>query len=206
MKKLRFPILLVFGCLSITTLGLTVNTKNLFETFKAPQSVIIDSPNQNAISAKQNSISPKQSAASTAQQQRAELPEHVRYYFLFRHLSVIKETPAAAGFQAKAGLNSGQLQALTSIAANNERELKRLDEKAEAIIAAFHEQNPPGRLPSGVVPPALPEQINVLQQQREATIMRYREQLKRMFGESEFARFDAFVKDETGGNASSQNQ
>lgn len=198
MKKLRFPILLVFGCLSITALGLTVNTKNLFETFKPPQSVIIESP-------KQNVISPKQSAASTAPQQRTKLPEHVRYYFLFRHLSVIKETPAVAGFQAKAGLNSGQLQALTSIAVNNERELKRLDEKAEAIIAAFHEQYPPGRLPSGVVPPALPQEINVLQQQREATIMRYREQLKRMFGESEFARFDAFVNDEIGGKTSSQN-
>ncbi|HEX8567174.1 MAG TPA: hypothetical protein VF648_16140 [Pyrinomonadaceae bacterium] len=205
MKKLRFPILLVFGCLSITTLGLTVNTKNLFETFKPPQSVIIESPKQNSISPKQNVISPKQSAVSTAQQ-RAGLPEHVQYYFLFRHLSVIKETPVSAGFQAKAGLNSGQLQALTSIAVNNERELKRLDEKAEAIIAAFHAQNPPGRLPSGVVPPSMPSQINVLQQQREATILRYREQLSRMFGEAEFARFDAFVKDEIGGNTSSQNQ
>ena len=182
------------------------NTKNLFETFKPPQSVIIESSKQNAISPRQNVISPEQSAVSTAPQQRTGLPEHVRYYFLFRHLSVIKETPAAAGFQAKAGLNSGQLQALTSIAINNERELKRLDEKAEAIIAAFHEQYPPGRLPHGIVPPAPPNEINVLQQQREATILRYREQLRRMFGESEFARFDAFVKDEIGGNASSQNQ
>jgi hypothetical protein len=121
-------------------------------------------------------------------------------------LSAIKETPAATRFQAKAGLNSGQLQALTSIAVNNERELKRLDEKAEAIIAAFHAQYPPGRLPSGVVPPPLPQEINVLQQQREATIMRFREQIRRMFGESEFARFDAFVNDEIGGNISSQNQ
>ena len=198
MKKLRFPILLVIGCLSITTLGLTVNTKNLFETFKPPQSVITESP-------KQNAISPKQSAIPTAPQ-RAGLPEHVRYFFLFHHLSAIKETPAATRFQAKAGLNSGQLQALTSIAINNERELKRLDEKAEAIIAAFHEQYPPGRLPSGVVPPALPQEINVLQQQREATILRFREQIRRILGEEEFARFEAFVNDEIGGNTSSQNQ
>ncbi|HEX9928982.1 MAG TPA: hypothetical protein VGB02_10650 [Pyrinomonadaceae bacterium] len=205
MKKLRFPILLVIGCLSITALGLTVNTKNLFETFKPPQSVIIESPKQSAISPKQNSISPKQSAVSTAPQ-RTSLPEHVRYFFLFRHLSAIKETPAVAGFQAKAGLNSGQLQALTSIATNNERELNRLDEQAKAIIDAFHAQYPPGRLPPGAAPPPLPPQINVLQQQREATILRYREQLKRMFGEAEFARFDVFVKDEIGGKTSSQNQ
>ena len=205
MKKLRFPILLVIGCLSITALGLTVNTKNLFETLKPPQSVITESPKQNSISPEQNVISPKQSAVSTAQQ-RAELPEHVQYYFLFRHLSVIKETPAAAGFQAKAGLNSGQLQALTSIATNNERELKMLDERAKIIIDNFHAQYPPGQLPPGVAPPALPQEINVLQQQREATILRYREQIGRMFGEADFARFDAFVNDEIGGNASSQNQ
>ncbi|HEX8195376.1 MAG TPA: hypothetical protein VF571_04120 [Pyrinomonadaceae bacterium] len=191
MKRFRVGILLVICCLSITTLAFTVNTKNLFETFKPSQSVITESPKQ---------------SAAPATPQRAKLPEHVQYYFLFRHLSAIKETPAAAGFQAKAGLNSGQLQALTSIAVNNERELKRLDEKAEAIIAAFHAQYPPGRLPSGVAPPALPQEINVLQQQREATILRYREQIGRMFGEEEFARFDAFVNDEIGGNASSQNQ
>ena len=197
MKKLRFPILLLIGCLSITALGLTVNTKNLFETLKPPKSVIIESP-------KQNSRSLKQSAVSTAPQ-RAGLPEHVRYFFLFHHLSAIKETPAATRFQAKAGLNSGQFQALTSIAINNEREVKRLDEKAEAIIAAFHEQYPPGQLPPGVVPPALPQEINVLQQQREATILRFREQIRRMFGEEEFTRFDVFVKDEIGANKSSQN-
>jgi hypothetical protein len=191
MKQLRFPILLVFGCLSITMLALTVKTQNLFETFQSPQSIIAESPKQNT--------TPKA-------RQRAKLPEHVQYYFLFRHLSVIKETPAAARFQAKAGLNSGQLQALTSIAVNNERELKMLDERAKIIIDNFHAQYPPGRLPSGVVPPALPQEINVLQQQREATIMRYREQIGRMFGESDFARFDAFVNDEIGGNASSQNQ
>jgi hypothetical protein len=191
MKKLRFPILLVFGCLSITTLAFTVNTKNLFETFQSPQSVIAESPKQNT--------TPKA-------RQRAKLPDHVQYYFLFRHLSAIKETPAAAGFQAKVGLNSGQLQALTSIAANNERELKMLDERAKIIIDNFHAQYPPGRLPPGVAPPALPEQINVLQRQREATILRFREQLKRMFGESEFASFDAFVQDEIGGEKPSQNQ
>lgn len=119
MKKLHVPILLVIGCLSITTLAFTVNTKNLFETFKPPQPVIAELPKQ---------------SAKSAQPQRAELPEHVRYFFLFRHLSVIKETPAAAGFQSKAGLNSGQLQALDSIAANNERDLNRLDEQAKAII------------------------------------------------------------------------
>ena len=206
MKQLRFPILLVFRCLSITALGLTANTKNLFETFKPPQSIIIESPKQDAISPKQNAILAKQSAVSTAPQQRAGLPEHVRYYFLFRHLSVIKETPAATRFQDKAGLNYGQLQALTSIAINNEREVKRLDEKAKIIIDAFHEQYPPGRLPSGVVPPALPQEINVLQQQREATILRYREQIRRMLSEEEFARFDAFVNDEIGGKTSSENQ
>jgi len=198
MKKLRFPILLVIGCLSITTLGLTVNTKNLFETFKPPQPLITESP-------KQNAISPKQSAVSTAQQ-RTNLPEHVRYFFLFHHLSAIKETPAATRFQAKAGLNSGQFQALTSIAVNNEREVKRLDERAKIIIDNFHTQYPPGQLPPGVVPPALPQEINVLQQQREATILRYREQFRRMLGEEEFARFEAFVNDEIGGNTSSQNQ
>jgi uncharacterized protein YcfL len=197
MKKRYVPILLVIGCLSITTLSLTVNTKNLFETFKHPQSVIAESP-------KQNTISPKQNAVSTASQ-RTSLPEHVQYYFLFRHLSAVKETPAN-GFQAKAGLNSGQLQALTSIAVNNERELNKLDEKARAIIAAFHEQYPPGRLPPGSAPPAPPQELNVLQQQREATIMRYREQLRRMFGEAEFTRFDAFVQNEIGGNTSTPSQ
>jgi hypothetical protein len=191
MKKTRIVILLIIGCLSITTLAFTVNTKNLFETFQSPQSIIAESPKQNT--------TPKA-------RQRAKLPDHVQYYFLFRHLSAIKETSAAAGFQAKAGLNSGQLQALTSIAANNERELKMLDERAKIIIDNFHAQYPPGRLPSGVVPPALPQEINVLQQQREATILRFREQIGRMFGESEFTRFDAFVKDEIGGNRSSQNQ
>ena len=191
MKSLRVPILLVIGCLSITTLALTVNTKNFFETLKFPRPVIAESP--------------KQTAASAATP-RAKLSEHVQYYFLFRHLSAVKETPAAAGFQAEAGLNSGQLQALTSVAVNNERELNRLDERAKAIIDAFHAQYPPGRLPPGVVPPASSPQLNVLQQQREATILRYREQLRRMFGEEEFTRFDVFVKDKIGGNASTLGQ
>lgn len=197
MKKLRVPILLLIGCSTIIGMALTVDTKNLFEIVSRSQPTTTELQ-------KQSTNSTLLTQAESAPM-RSDVPPHIRYFFLFRHLSNIKDTAGATRFQAKAGLNPEQLQTLTSIAINNEREVKKLDEQAEAIITVFHKQYPPGKMPPGMAPPALPLQIGVLQRQREETILRYRQQLQSILGEEDFARFDTFVNEESGRKTSLRN-
>lgn len=133
------------------------------------------------------------------------VPDHVVYGFLFqRVVSVkgkIKELQAQRRIarkptfplQKEANLSEAQAIQLEAIAFACQQEVAQQDEKARAIIIAFRSQFPDGRIPDGVTPSTPPE-LKVMWEERNAIILRARDQLRATLGEQEFHRFDQYAK------------
>lgn len=184
MKKNRLFVALPVICLVASTVALTDQTKAFFASIPQSQQQI------------KVARKPLRTDLQMLAAQQPVASEQVPYYFLFRHLVNIKNTATAIRFQTKLGLNAQQFTLLTSIALEDEREGAVLDQQAQSIITEFHRQYPPGQLPPGVAPPPPPAQLSVLQMQRNATVLRYRENLKNAFGAEAFARLDESVRSE----------
>jgi hypothetical protein len=103
--------------------------------------------------------------------------------------------------QREAGLTEGQATALEAISTACRKQVVQQDEKAKAIIKAFQSRFPGGRAPEGGPPPPPPE-LKALWEERNAMILRARDQLRAAFGEEEFARFDNYAKFHYGTNTS----
>lgn len=133
------------------------------------------------------------------------LPEHVAYEFLFRRAARFKQSAVKAGqplmldsmLQREAGLSSNQIRVLDEIATASVQEVAALDQRARVIINQFR-----SRFPGRIVPPgeplSPPAELEALQQQRDATILRGRARLQQAFGEQEFNRFDRFMQERYG--------
>ena len=145
-------------------------------------------------------------AETTSQHQADEIPEHIPYIFLFRHLSHLKkqadkfhrEGRDGSGFQRRFQqvlvIDDDQFEKLNEIALSCESEVAELDKKAEAIIEAFRSNYPAGEVPEGVIIPPPPPELTALQEERNKTILSARDRLRKALGEREFARFDETVK------------
>jgi hypothetical protein len=154
----------------------------------------------------QSKTNPVKSAPAAVAPKPAQLPEHVPYMFLFRRLKNLEEQNRADEQQGKR--KSGQLkklyeelsitddeaQVLLTAALECERQLAVQDEKAQVIIDNFRarnfpngEYNQPGPLP----PP--PPELEAMQQERNAIILRARDRLRRALGEERFAHLHEFV-------------
>jgi hypothetical protein len=75
-----------------------------------------------------------------------------------------------------------------------EEELAQQDAKAQAVIDNFRKHFPVGPLPEGVTLPPPPPELTVMQEERNAIILRARDRLRTAYGDQAFAKFDAFVK------------
>lgn len=140
------------------------------------------------------------------QQKADDLPEHVRYAFLFRHLSHLKKRAEKHQRQGKDGsgfqrrfknvldLDDEQFVKLNEIALSCESELTILDKKAEGIIKEFKKQYPDGIVPEGVIIPPPPAELRALQEERNRTILRARDRVQEALGGQEFNRFAETVK------------
>lgn len=141
------------------------------------------------------------------------VPDYVVYNFLFRKVVRLREKTRALQAQGRigqkpyfplqreAGLSEGQANALEAIAFACWQQVTRQNEKAQAIINAFQSRFPEGRIPQGGAPPPPPE-LKALWEERNAMILRARDQLRVAFGEEAFGRFDNYAKFHHGTNTS----
>jgi hypothetical protein len=132
-------------------------------------------------------------------------PPQVVYSALFHHVIAVKEQAEAeesqgkdasslrSVFREKADLSEVQAHLLSVIAVDCVREVAAQDARAQVIISAFKVRFPPGRLPPGVKLPPPPPELKLMQQERDAMILRARERLRLALGEEEFQRFEGYV-------------
>lgn len=143
---------------------------------------------------------------ATAQQERVQVPEHVPYMFLFRHLNNLNKQAEKHNREGKDGskfhsrfkkvlaIDEDQYGVINEIAVSCDSELAELDKKAQVIIEAFRARYPEGDVPEGVIIPPPPAELTALQEERNLTILRARDRVRNALGEREFARFDEILK------------
>lgn len=133
------------------------------------------------------------------------LPEHVAYEFLFRRADHFRQSAINAGkplaldtsLQQEASLSDDQARALGDIATTCLAEVSELDQKARVIINQFRSRFP-GRVVPRDEPLSPPAELEAMQQQRDAAILRGRLRLQQALGEQEFNRFDRFMQERYG--------
>ncbi len=152
-------------------------------------------------------------AVSSAQTNSPEIPDSVVYRHLFRHVAAFKakadelerqgkEAKNFRGFfKHKADLSDYQAQMLEQIAVQCALEIKLIDERAKPIIEAYKAQYPNGQVPHGQKPAPPPAELRQLTQERNELVLRKRDELRAVFGEEAFGRFQQFVKNKIESNA-----
>lgn len=133
------------------------------------------------------------------------LPESVKYWVLFRHMTTLEKkaveaekrgedgAPYRSVFRLSAKLTEEQTARLNSIAADCVARVEEKDREALAIIRAARAAFPRGHLGADAVPPEPPAELKRLQNERDELIEAAREDLRRAFGDKEFTRFQNFV-------------
>jgi hypothetical protein len=147
-------------------------------------------------------------------QQSRRIPDHVTYRMLLHNVYLFNQKAEAnelqgkresAGafrraFQHEAELSDEQARMLNEIAADCEREVREQDAKARVIIDARRAAYPGGRIPPGGKPlPPSPE-LEAMQQERNAIILRARDRLRQALGEQEWGRFQEFIHQRVASN------
>jgi hypothetical protein len=131
------------------------------------------------------------------------LPEAHLYLHLFKHMDSLEERTRLSQqtgknidfthwYEREAGLTPLQNEAFKSVATACLAEVKKLDDQAEEVIRQVRAQYPPGNNNRA---PSVPTELLELQKNRDATILRYRDELQARFGDDVFARFKKFVED-----------
>lgn len=124
----------------------------------------------------------------------AEMAEHTKFRFLFRHLANIQDKPGILReYQGKTGLKDDRFNELVQMAVEHEREVSFIDKQAKVMIDIFHAQYPPGKMPPGMAPPPPPKELLDLQDQRDAVSLRYRDRLKSRMGDEAYTQFKQFI-------------
>jgi hypothetical protein len=133
-------------------------------------------------------------------------PDYVVYRHVFHHLLALKEhakeverrggNGRAIGdyYKDRARLKDDQAQAFEKIAADCERDVAKLDAKAQKIIDAAHARFPNGKVPAGAQLPPPPPELHRLQLERIQTIVEARNRLRSALGEQGFQQLDDFIK------------
>ena len=155
-----------------------------------------------------------------AQQDRTEsstspdaLPAEERYFILFRRLvtspaqnqtSEQAERRGArpnyrAMFQRNAHLSDEEARALNQIADDCMQKITELDKRARQIIAGYRTDNRSRNVAPGDPLPPPPAELSQLQQERNNLIVAAVEQIRIAFGDTEFKRFDEYVKNDGNG-------
>jgi hypothetical protein len=148
-----------------------------------------------------------QAQQAPASPQDQDVPVHVVYDQMFRHIKELNKKADDEARQGKDGehfrtlykrlarLDDHQSQVLDKISRDVDREIEPLNKKAVEIIRSIREQHPNGKLAQGELPPAPPAELRVLSDQRREVILRAREELHASIGDEAFQRFDDFVKE-----------
>lgn len=137
------------------------------------------------------------------------VPDHIVYRMFLRDLYTFKlkaEESERQGnhksseayrniYKVPAGWTDEQARILEEIATECERQIKEVDAKAKKIIderrALYY---PNGKVqPGGQLAPPSPE-LKLLQEERNATILKFRDRIREALGEQEFHRLEQFLK------------
>jgi hypothetical protein len=150
---------------------------------------------------------PKQiSQQQSASPPNSPPPEQVTYSAFFHYVVDLKNQAADLERSGKNGsslrsyvqlhaeLNYEEGRMLDEIAAMCIQEVTQQDQKALAVIQKFKGQFPGGRVPKGAKLPPPPPELKVLQQQRDAIILRARDRLKKDIGEVGFNKVNDFIE------------
>jgi hypothetical protein len=153
-----------------------------------------------------------QTAKSSATPKAPEVPDHIAYRHLFRHVAAFKKqaeenekqgkdgSSFRAFFKHKMQLSDEQARVLNDIADDCDREVKQQDEQAKIFIDAYKAQYPGGRVPHGETPKPPPIELKAMTEERNQIILRARDRLHATLGDDEFKHFDGFVKHQVAPN------
>lgn len=173
-------------------------------TTDSPVGAALPAPRPASLDESTAKASPPHGSASL--QGSAEIPEHVMYGLLFREIEAFKKKAGEIERQGqdarvlrqhhkdKEQLDDYKLSVLEQVAADSQREIAKLDKKAQAIIDAERARHAFGRLRRGEALPPPPKELTKLEQQRTEVILRARDQIRGAFGEVEFERFSDRLK------------
>lgn len=135
-----------------------------------------------------------------------EVPDEIVYFILFNHLVGLKkqaeqettegETPVnyIELYKEQAYLSDEQSQFLFQNAQDCMNAIKPIDTQAKDIITRARADFPTGELRSPDDVPQMPSELDGLQQQKNETVLNYRDVLRNFLGESKFAQFDEFAR------------
>jgi hypothetical protein len=138
--------------------------------------------------------------------QAQAIPDFEVYRMLFHHHATMKrqadelEKQGRDGsflrefYRREAGLNDYEARKFDEIASRCEERVAAQDAKAKAIVDADLARSGGGKLADGARPPEPPPELRALWDERNATILRARDELQSAFGGGEFARFEGYVK------------
>jgi hypothetical protein len=136
----------------------------------------------------------------------AEVPVQVMYKHLFHHVIALKKkaeevekeskdgTQFRTHFIRKANLTPEQARVLEEVAAEFEQDEQLISARARPLIEAYRAQYPGGQVPHGQTPGPPPEELKQLSAERDARVLRARDELRTRLGDETFTRFDSFVK------------
>jgi len=145
------------------------------------------------------------SSGAISDPQAVTPPEQVIYGLLFREVAAFKKEARDkdakgqdASFLRKhhkehLKLNDDEDAALTRIAEETDADVREMDKEARKLIQKERARHPEGKLGEGEALPAPPEALGTLQRQRDARVLKGRDDLRAAVGEEEFNRLDAFI-------------
>lgn len=152
-------------------------------------------------------LAPGKPAATSAQtQQTRPVPENAVYNEFFYHVNFLRKKAAK---EEKAGKEAGQLRAfykrqaklddaqnekLSKAASDLERELDLMDAKARKVIDKFRADVKALDIKPGEKMPEPPAQLKTMQAERDALVMRAKENLRANLGDEAFGRLDQYVR------------
>jgi hypothetical protein len=133
-------------------------------------------------------------------------PEHVRYYFVFRHLALLNQKAVEAEKRGEDGkkfrehyknyakLNDGQVDQLNQVAADCLLDIAPLDARIKQMVAASRARVPDRKIaPSSSLPEPTAE-LKELDKERDQIMRRAYTRLREAFGEAEFNRFSGVIE------------
>jgi len=113
------------------------------------------------------------------------IPDHIYYGQIF---SLLVKVGNKGDYQRDAHLTDEQTASLLRLAEDCEAETKALDLKAQVIIQEFRKQIDESKIKKDK-PLPIPAGLNELQNERDAAVLRHRDQLRNVLGEEAFGRF-----------------
>lgn len=145
------------------------------------------------------------STATSPQSNSVALPdnEYIAYRHAFANIYFEEQSKKKANsdinravetYKQSVPLSDDDANALEKIALETETKTLAIEEQAAAIIKRFREKLE-AEMKSGGKPSPEPPELQTLQKQRVGTTLQGRDELRRVFGDPTFSRFDKFLKE-----------